>query len=334
MKIGIFGGSFNPPHNGHINSMQTVLKKAGLDKIYVVPAYQNPLKMTLEGPTPEQRLQMTELAIKDLGPQYVLDDQEVVRGGKSYTVDTVKNIKKSNPNAELYLIIGMDKWDELPEWKSASDLLKEVNLIVTTRPGFELPEQLEDFPELIKDQVVEYDFNFVELKTGKNIQFLKLKDISTSGTELRKAIRGGRNVEKYIPLAVESFIKNNKIYKHLTDKVTDYEKFTSFCASQLNQNKGINIRAFDLRQLSAVTEFTLITSGTSTRHAVAMAENLSRAVKEEFGIHPLSIDGVDEGRWVVLDYGSLMVHLFYDFVRQEYSLEKLWKDGKEIKLTF
>ncbi len=333
MKIGIFGGSFNPPHNGHVNSIQTVLKKAGMDKIYVVPAFQNPLKKTVEGPTPEQRLEMTNLVVSELGPQFVVDDQEIVRGGKSYTIDTIRNIKKNHPKDELFLIIGVDKWSELPEWKSATDLFKEVNIIVTTRPGFDLPTNLDEFPGIIRDLVVEHDFNFVELKTGKSIQFLKLKDIGVSGTELRKSLRAGRNVEKVLPLSIESYVREHKLYKRLTDKVSDYEKFTHFCAQQLHDRKGINIRAFDLRKLSAVTEFTLIASGTSTRHTVSMAENLATAVKEEFGIHPLSYEGTDEGRWVVLDYGSLMVHLFYDFVRQEYALERLWKDGSEIQLN-
>jgi nicotinate-nucleotide adenylyltransferase len=64
-----------------------------------------------------------------------------------------------------------------------------------------------------------------------------------------------------------------------------------------------------------------------------MAENLVLAVKEEFNVYPLGVEGVDEGRWVVVDYGPLIIHLFYDYVRQEYRMEELWKDGKEFKLT-
>ncbi|HWU42544.1 MAG TPA: ribosome silencing factor, partial [Bdellovibrio sp.] len=68
-------------------------------------------------------------------------------------------------------------------------------------------------------------------------------------------------------------------------------------------------------------------------HAAAMAENIVLAVKEEYNIHPQSVEGIDEGRWVLVDYGSLIIHLFYDFVRQEYNLEKLWKDGKDLGFT-
>ena len=112
----------------------------------------------------------------------------------------------------------------------------------------------------------------------------------------------------------------------------DYEKFTHFCAEFLNSKKAINTRAFDLRDLVAPTEFSLIASGTSTRHAASLAENLIQAVKEEYGVYPQSLEGLGEGRWVLVDYGSLIVHVFYDFARQEYQLEQLWKQGKELAL--
>lgn len=330
MRIGIFGGSFNPPHNGHLNSMQTVLKKSGLDRIHVVPAAQNPLKVPTEGPTPDQRLAMTKTAVDSWGPQFVVDDQEIKRGGKSYTIDTVRALRKSTEANDLYLIIGMDKLDELEQWKEAGELIKETNLIITSRPGFQFPESPEELPRFIQDQVLEFDFNFIELKTGRNIQFLKLQDQDISGTDLRKWLRTGKNVEKYIPLGVESYIKANKLYRNLGDKIGDFEKFTEFCAHVLFSRKAIQVRGFDLRPMTAPSEFALIASGTSTRHAAALGENLIQAVKEEYNLHPQSAEGFDEGRWVVIDYGSLIVHVFYDFVRQEYALENLWKQGKDM----
>ncbi|MGZ4162085.1 MAG: nicotinate-nicotinamide nucleotide adenylyltransferase, partial [Neobacillus sp.] len=94
MRVGIFGGSFNPPHMGHINSLVTVQKKAGLDKIHVVPAAQNPLKTQVAGPTNEQRLELVKLALNSYGKQFYVDDQEIRRGGLSYTIDTVMNLRK------------------------------------------------------------------------------------------------------------------------------------------------------------------------------------------------------------------------------------------------
>lgn len=332
MRIGIFGGSFNPPHNGHLSSLQTVAKKAGLDRIHVIPTSQNPLKVQIEGPTPDQRLEMVKAALSGYGDTFLADDREIKRGGISYTIDTVNDLRKTVAAEDLYLIIGADNFETLNEWKDYKKLLAETNVIVTTRPGFEIPSSPDDLPPFIKDLAEEADFNFVELKTGRNIQFISLKDVDVSATDLRKKLRAGRPVQTDLPLSVESYIRGAGLYRPIGDKIKDYEKFTAFCANILFDRKGIAVRGFDLRSMSAPTEFALIASGTSTRHASSMAENLARAVKDEFGVLPQSIEGLDEGRWVVVDYGSLIVHVFYDFVRFEYSLENLWKDAKDMGL--
>ncbi|MFV8257024.1 nicotinate (nicotinamide) nucleotide adenylyltransferase [Bdellovibrio bacteriovorus] len=332
MKIGIFGGSFNPPHMGHINAIQTVAKKAGLGKVHILPAAQNPLKTPVEGPTPEQRVELTRLAFAQYGETYFVDDQEIKRGGMSYTIDTVMNLRKSYDANDLYLVVGADKFEELAQWKDYQKILTEANLIVTTRPGYDMPESLEEMPGFLKPLVAEFDFNFIELNTGRNIQFITLRDVEVSSSEVRKWLRSGKPVEKYLPLSVESYIKEHKLYRNLGDRIGDYTKFAEFCANVLFAKKGINVRGFDLTSMSAPSEYTLIASGTSTRHAAAMAENIVMAVKEEYNVHPQSIEGVDEGRWVLVDYGSLIIHVFYDFVRQEYSLENLWRQGKDMGL--
>lgn len=332
-KVGIFGGSFNPPHLGHINAVTAVAKKLGLKKVHIVPAAQNPMKVPIDGATPEQRLEMTRLAFSTYGDQFVIDDQEVKRGGKSYTIDTVKALRKDHTPDEMNVILGLDAFESIGGWKDLSKLLEETNFIVVTRPGSGLPDTLEELPEAIRPFVKDFDFNFVELKTGRSIQFIAIADIEVSGTDLRKKIRSGRNLEKLLPLPVEGYIKEHQLYKPLGEKVGDYEKFTHFCADFLNGKKSIMVRGFDLRAMQAPSEFTLVASGTSTRHASSLAENLITAVKDEYGLYPQSLEGADEGRWVLVDYGSLIVHIFYDFVRQEYRIEDLWKAGKEISLT-
>ena len=332
MKIGIFGGSFNPPHMGHINAIQTVAKKMGLSKIHVVPAAQNPLKTPVEGPTSEQRLELTKLAFNQYGDMYYVDDQELQRGGMSYTIDTVMNLRKTYEASDLYLIVGADKFEELSQWKDYSKLLAETNLVVTTRPGYDMPESIDEMPGYLKPLVADFDFNFIELTTGRNIQFITLRDIEISSSEVRKWLRTGKPVEKYLALSVESYIKEHKLYRNLGDRIGDFTKFTEFCGNILFANKGIGVRGFDLRNITAPSEFSLIASGTSTRHATAMAENIVIAVKEEYNVHPQSVEGVDEGRWVLVDYGSLIIHVFYDFVRMEYGLENLWREGKDLGL--
>lgn len=332
MRIGIFGGSFNPPHLGHLNSLQTVAKKAGLDMVKVIPAAQNPLKVQIEGATAEQRLEMTKLALNGWGEQFVVDDQEIKRGGKSYTIDTIKQIRKSTEPEDLFLILGMDQFDQLGEWKKFDQILKETNIIFTSRPGFNFPDSVDELPSYLKPLVADFDFNFIELTTGRNVQFIRLEDKEISASEIRKFVRSGRNVSQMIPLSVENYIREHQIYKASQLNIKDYAKFTNDCAQILFARKAMQVRGFDLQNMSAPSDFTIVASGSSTRHTSSLGENLMRAVKDEYNIYPQNVEGLDEGRWVILDYGALIVHIFYDYVRQEYSIENLWKNARDLNI--
>lgn len=333
MKIGIFGGSFNPPHNGHVNSLTTVQKKMGFDLIHIVPNNQNPLKIPMEGPSKEHRLEMAKVAFGSYGNAFHINDTELTRGGKSYTIETINELLKEYKSKDLYLILGADNFEKLSEWKDYKKILELVNIVVTTRPGYNIPQNETEWPDYLAPLVAESDFGTLELTTGRSVEFISLNDLDISSSELRKKLRLGRPSEKFLPLSVESYIKENNLYKAPNKKISDFQKFTEFCAQILFDKKGIAVKGFDLEKVSSTSDFALIASGTSTRHASSMADNLVKAVKDEFNVYPLAIEGVDEGRWVVVDYGNLIVHLFYDFVRQEYRLENLWKDGKELKLV-
>lgn len=333
MKIGLFGGTFNPPHLGHLNSIETVRRKMGLDKIFIIPSFQNPLKKEVDGPTPEHRLNMVKAAIQGYEKYYEIDTQELTRKGMSYTKDTIAEYRKKYDAKDLYLIVGGDNLETFNKWKDYKTILEESNLVVTTRPGYSIPSEKEELPKYLKDLTADIEFNFIELNSGRSIQFVTLNDIEVSSTELRKKLRTGRPVQNFLPLSVETYIKENNLYRNFGEKVKDYKDFALFCANFLEDKKGIMTTGFDLTKMAAVAEYTVISSGTSTRHAVSMAESLSAAVKDEFNLLPLSIEGTEEGRWVVLDYGSLIVHVFYDFVRQEYNLERLWREAPPLKLN-
>lgn len=330
-RVALFGGTFNPLHAGHINCIASVHGRLNLDNVVVVPASKNPLKPAIEGPSSEQRLQMLKLGLAEF-PYVIIDEQEVRRGGASYTVDTIKSYAAVVPPESLYLIVGLDQFEELDKWKNVEEILTLANLVVVTRPNHSLPFGEEDLPNGLKALVAVFDRQFIALKTGRSIEFLRLQDVDVSATDVRKRLRTGRNTDRHLTLEVEDYIKQNNLYGPLGPKIGDYKTFTDFCAQALFARKGINVRAFDLREISAPTEFALIASGTSTRHTSALAENLARAVKDEFNVFPQSIEGVGEGRWVVIDYGSLIVHVFYDFVRQEYRLEDLWRLGRDLEV--
>lgn len=331
-RIGIFGGTFNPLHVGHLNSMVTVAKKVGLQKVMVVPTFQNPVKEPIEGPNPEQRLEMVKIGVSEYGDLLEVDSQEVLRGGPSFTVDTLKAYASEHKPDDLFLIVGVDVFYGMDDWKDLEQILEMANLVVTSRSGNQFPYSLEDFPKKVRQLVADYDKKVAFLNSGRFIHFVRLDDIDVSATEVRKKLRNGQNVAKYLTTSVEEYIRENKLYRPLDVRIADFQEFTKFCANVLFEKKAINLKAFDLRPIDKPTEFSIICSGTSSRQAAALGEGVIKAVKENFGVLPLAIEGLKEGRWVVVDYGSLMVHIFYDYVRNEYRLEELWRGGIDLQL--
>ncbi len=331
-KVGLFGGSFNPFHAGHINAISAVQSALDFDRIIVLPAAQNPKKDVVDGPSNSERLEMVKLGIKDLDFVEV-DDQELKRGGKSYSIETIEHYSEQISPENLFLIVGIDQFENFDQWKDFEKILKLSNLVVLSRPAFQLPFSVEDLPSGLQKLVQEMDRQFVHLSTDRSIEFLQIKNSTVSASEVRKKLRSGRNVDKLIPIQVEEFIRSSKLYAPLKEKIGDYERFTHFCADQLFSKKALALKGFNLTGLEAPTDFTLIASGTSTRHASSLAENLMMAVKEEFNVRPQAVEGLNEGRWIVVDYGALIIHLFYDFVRQEYQIEELWRLAKPLNLV-
>lgn len=324
-RIGIFGGTFNPVHLGHINSAHTVFRRLKLDRLFIVPAHENPLKMFVEGPSPEQRLEMAKVAFLIESEGFSVDDQEILRSGPSYTITTVLNYRKRYPAEAIYLILGADHLHTLERWKDFDRLVRECNLVFTSRPGSELPRDVESFPARIAAEIEMFEKGFAQLKSGRYIEFVQLEDQDVSASEVRKRIRTGQKVSNLIPGSVEDYIHTHGLYGPIGAKIGDFEKFTEFCRNKLDERKAVNVAKYDLRTRSAPSEFAVVASGTSTRHASSLAENLIRDTRNEYGVLPQGIEGLSEGRWVLLDYGSLIVHVFYDYVRNEYQLEELWR---------
>lgn len=330
-QIGLFGGSFDPFHNGHLNSIETVARKLRLNKVRVIPAHQSPTRSPVQGSTPQQRLDMVMAGI-GMRRDLIVDTREIDRGGVSYTIDTIRELKKENPKERLFLIVGQDQFEMFDRWKDYTHILANAELVVTSRPGMDLVKAKESLPGGLKPMVRSSSDDEIMLKNGQRIFFVQLNDIEVSATDIRRRLREGQEVSDLVPSGVAEYISDHGLYENVSKSIGDFAVFTQQCAQWLADKGAVNVQAFDLRELNGPTEYTLIASGTSTRHTSALGESLSKEIKSRNGVWPQGIEGVGEGRWVVLDYGSLIVHLFYDFLRQEYRMEDLWKRGKVIRL--
>ena len=147
MKVGIFGGTFNPPHKTHLMLAENAIKQLGLDKLLVFPCGYPPHKNC--DVDASHRLQMTRLAFAHL-PQVVVDDYEINASGKSYTAKTLQYVKQIYPNDQLYLIIGADSLAYLQDWYQPQTILQLAQVVVYGRSGVDLQHQLTKQSQLLQ----------------------------------------------------------------------------------------------------------------------------------------------------------------------------------------
>lgn len=277
---------------------------------------------------------MARRALNDLErfPSVRVVADEIERGGVSYTVDTVRALKAKMRGAEFYLCMGADQLNGFNGWREYEKLLTLVHLVVTTRPGYEFKLSKERLPGWLQAELKALRGSRGQLKSKKTIQFVTLRDIDVSASDVRRKLRRGESVEHLTPSSVIQYVSENALYTPRDRKVDDYRQFTKYCAKVAADHGGINIQSYDLRELSQPAEFSIVMTGTSTRHTRALAESIVKQARDDFDIYPQSTEGAQEGRWIIVDYGSLMIHIFFDYVRTEYRIENLWEGAARIEL--
>lgn len=199
-KIGILGGTFNPVHSGHLILAQNALERLELSKILFVPCANPPHKASTTLATTEHRMTMLEMAIEhDL--HFELCDLEIKRGGFSYTIDTIRELKRLNPSAELFFIIGIDSLLELHTWKDINDLLKLCKFVTFNRPGTDIAG--------INQKAIKLDPPWPDVLL-KNVLTGQLLDISSS--DIRYRVAEGMSIRYLVPQTVEMYIAEHNLY--------------------------------------------------------------------------------------------------------------------------
>lgn len=197
-RVGIYGGSFDPIHVGHLAIAEEARWALGLTRVYVVPATRQPLKTLPQAASPEQRLAMVHLACAD-NPALVPSTIELQRPPPSYTVDTLAAFRAElGPAAELYFILGADAAADLPRWRSAAEILRLARLAIVGRPGYSVDIEALDaaLPGLAAA---------CTLIEGPRLEI--------SSSDLRARLAAGRPVRYQIPEAVRAYIVENRLYR-------------------------------------------------------------------------------------------------------------------------
>lgn len=199
MKIGVFGGSFNPIHHGHLALAEYAADEAGLDGALIIPAYESPFKPGTGGPDSLHHLRMAELAVAG-NERLIVSDLEVMKSETSFTVDTLRELAQQRPEDRLYFIIGTDSFYDIELWKGARELLSTYPFIVGRRPG-NGNDRLEAFAGEIRE------------KYGAEIILADVPQLEISSTDIRQRIRDGRSIRYLVPDAVRNYINKNGLYR-------------------------------------------------------------------------------------------------------------------------
>jgi len=208
MKIGVLGGSFNPIHTGHLVLADEISEAASLDTVLFVPAFIPPHKANLDLPSGGHRLRMVELAIAG-NSRFEASDIELRRGGMSYTIDTILELRSRHPADRLYFIIGADTIPELASWHRIDELVQLVRVLTGSRPGQQ--PCWEPLEAKLSRPAVD------EIRNG----VIDTTPIGISSSIIRRRVREGRTIRYLVPRPVEEYIVREGLYKHEPEATTD-----------------------------------------------------------------------------------------------------------------
>ena len=214
-RIGLFGGTFNPIHSGHLKAAKVVQRACTLQKILFIPSFIPPHKGSDKVVSAAHRLSMVELAIEG-NPGFIASDIEIEEGGKSYSILTLFKIIKIYPVAHFFFILGVDAFLEIETWKDYKSLLDQCSFIVISRRGYRLQEARTVLGKEYSARMFDLsDGGFVEtgLTNGHKIFLLPFDAIDVSSTVLRKRLGKQLSIEGLVPSSVEKYIQRNKLYQ-------------------------------------------------------------------------------------------------------------------------
>ncbi|MGO9379406.1 MAG: nicotinate-nucleotide adenylyltransferase [Dissulfurispiraceae bacterium] len=210
MRLGIFGGTFNPIHFGHLRAAEEVRQILGLDKIIFMPSGTPPLKADLLAEASHRYL-MTRLATGS-NADFLVSDLEMRQDEKSYTVTTVERLQQMYPGDELFLILGLDAFLDLPIWKEPQRLVSLISFVVVTRPGAD-EARLAEFPlvEVLRPSD-KPGLSSLLLSGGRDSYVVRVSAFDISSTMIRRLVKEGKSVRYLLPEIVEQYMKSHRLY--------------------------------------------------------------------------------------------------------------------------
>jgi nicotinate-nucleotide adenylyltransferase len=190
-RLGILGGTFDPPHIAHLIAGECAVSQFELVKLLFIPANTPPNKLAHAITPAADRLAMLQLAISG-NPIFDISEIELKRSGPSYTIDTIRELKTQFANSELFLFIGLDQFRNLESWHRPEEILREARVVVMARPAKELDKVDSPFQNLVT--------------------FMPMPSLDISSSEIRNRVRSGKSIRYLVPDSVAEYIKGHGLY--------------------------------------------------------------------------------------------------------------------------
>ena len=317
-RVGVMGGTFDPIHHGHLVAASEVQAWFDLDEVVFVPTgapWQKSERVVSEA---EDRYLMTVIATA-ANPRFWVSRVDIDRDGPTYTIDTLRDLREQMPDVDLYFITGADALADIFTWRDAEELFELANFVGCTRPGYTMdPATLNAIP-------------------SDRVTMVEIPALAISSTDCRDRKRRGEPVWYLVPDGVVQYIAKHDLYAALTQgsrEVTATDRAVELvvtAARAASDKLASQIVAFDVSDQLAITDAFLIASGSNDRQVKAIVDAVEEKLRE-VGAKPLRREGERDGRWVLIDYGEIVVHIQHEEERQFYALERLWRDCPAIPL--
>jgi nicotinate-nucleotide adenylyltransferase len=213
-RIGIFGGTFNPIHSGHVRAAAEIQKRFSLDLVLFIPSSVPPHKSTEEIAPARDRMRMVELALRRRR-RLVPSPIEVRAGGTSYSILTLRRIKELHPRAWIFFVLGADAFLEIETWREWERVLEQCLFIVMTRPGYRLGAAKKVLGKTFRKKILDVHPSSRVRESwfaAFRVFCVPIRALDVSSTDIRRRVRRGESVRDSVPPAVERYIQDHRLY--------------------------------------------------------------------------------------------------------------------------
>ncbi len=312
------GGSFNPPHGGHLHISRLALRALDLDEVWWLVSPQNPLKAAADMAPFAERLRRAE-AVAAADRRIRVTGIEA-RLGSTYTADTLQALRRRFPRARFVWLMGGDNLAQIPYWKRWPDIFRAVPVAVFARPG----TSLRALAGVAAQRFARARVQHRAVRRLANLAppawaFFHTRLDARSATAIRTA-RAAANPKEKKPLVISEtiLIAAARPAPRRRLKLPPAELHRRVVAS-LEDGKAENVVTIDLAGKTTIADYMVIATGRSARHVAALTEHLEQALPGR-----VAIEGKAQGDWVLIDAGDVIVHIFRPETRAFYNLEKMW----------